>query len=107
MDAAQAWTVPDTQYVWANESRVFAIEWPGTEALSSPLNTCYQNLDDVSATVLTGSTSVSGRIQTAKTFAASSATGGETYIMYFTITKGAQTLSRAMMIKVLALGTER
>ena len=84
-----ALTSPDTKYLWPGTVWIPEIVWDGSAALSVPTHLCYnENGDDVSATILAGSTTLSGRTQTGKT--ASSWTAGETYWMYFGVTRGSE-----------------
>ena len=96
-DAVQdAYVVPHTAYVWPGSSRIFGVVWGGSDALSSPTHICYQAGEDVSATILSGSTTISGRTQTGKT--AGSWTAGETYYMYFGVTKGSEIVIKALRV---------
>ena len=88
---------PDTKYVWPGTVWIPQIVWDGESSLSVPTHTCYnENLEDVSATILAGSTSVSGRTQTGKT--ASAWTPGETYWMYFGVTRGSEQPMKAIRV---------
>lgn len=80
---------------------IFNINWLGTGTLTSPTNTLYRNKEDVSATYLSGSTTVSGRTQTTKlcTFSVP----GE-YEMYFTVTDGSIARVKALRLQVRKLG---
>ena len=96
-DAIQdAYLTPNTKYVWPGEVRIFGVVWGGSDALSTPTHIVYQAGDDVSATILSGSTTLSGRTQTGKT--ASGWTAGESYIMYFGVTKGSETVIKALRV---------
>jgi hypothetical protein len=87
---------PHTVYVWPGTARIFSVVWGGSDALSLPTHICYQSGDDVSATILAGTTTLSGRIQTSKT--ASAWTAGETYTMYFGVTKGSEIVIKALRV---------
>jgi hypothetical protein len=80
---------------------IFNVNWLGTGTLSSPANTLYRNKEDVSATLLSGSTSVSGRVQTTKlcTFSIP----GE-YELYCQVTDGALVRIKAVRILIKKLG---
>lgn len=98
-DAVQdAYLVPHTKYVWPGEVRIFGVVWGGSDALSTPTHTAYQAGDDVSSTILSGSTTISGRTQTGKT--ASGWTAGETYYLYFSVVKGSETVVKALRVIV-------
>ena len=94
-----ALTSPDTKYVWPDTVWIPQIVWDGSAALATPTHTCYnENGEDVTATILAGSTSVNGRTQTGKT--ASSWTPGETYWMFFGIVRGTETPVKATRVVV-------
>ena len=84
-----ALTSPDTKYVWPGTTWIPQVVWDGSAALSTPTHIMYNaNGDDVSSTFLAGSTTLSGRTQTGKTM--SGLTAGETYWMYFGLTRGSE-----------------
>ena len=105
MDANEAWAIPDTVYAYDNESRVLAIQWPGSDSLTSASTTIWHNGTDESSTLQVGSSSIAGRVQSSGTLSAW--VGGETYVLAFTITKGGQTITRQQMVRVLSRGQER
>jgi hypothetical protein len=80
---------------------IFNINWLGTGTLTSPTNTLYRNKEDVSATYLSGSTTVSQRVQTTKqcTFSVP----GE-YELYVGVTDGSIIRIKAIRILVRKLG---
>jgi hypothetical protein len=86
---------------WVGSSAIFNINWLGTGTLTSPTNALYRNKEDVSATYLSGSTTVSGRVQTTKL--ATFTVPGE-YEMYFTVTDGSMARVKALRILVKKLG---
>lgn len=79
----------------------FNINWLGTSTLSSPVNTLYRKNEDVSGTLLSGSTTVSGRVMTTKlcTFSIP----GE-YELYVQVVDGSMTRIKAVRILVRKLG---
>ncbi len=92
-----ALTSPDTKWVWPGTVWIPEIVWDGAATLSSPTHIMYnKNGDDVSATFLAGSTTLSGRTQTGKT--TSALTAGETYTMYFGVTRGSETPIKATRV---------
>jgi len=62
------WTTPAVIHLVLGADHTPSNELAGTGTLSSPSNDCYRAGADVSATVLSGSASVSGRIVTGETF---------------------------------------
>ena len=82
-------------------SPVFNVNWLGTGTLTSPVNTLYRNKEDVSATYLTGSTTISGRVQTTKQAAFS--VPGE-YELYCQVTDGSIIRIKAIRILIRKLG---
>ena len=98
-DRNDALLSPDTKYVWPGTTWIAEVVWDGSAALSTPTHLCYnENGDDVSATILAGSTTISGRTQTGKT--ASAWTAGETYWMYFGLTRGTEIPVKAIRVIV-------
>ena len=91
-----SYVVPHTRYVWPGETRIFGVVWGGSDTLTTPTHICYQAGEDVSSTILSGSTTLAGRTQTGKT--ASAWTAGETYTMYFGVTKGGETIIKALRV---------
>jgi hypothetical protein len=80
---------------------IFNINWLGTGTLTTPLHTLYRNKEDVSATQLSGSTTISGRTQTTKQLALN--VPGD-YEMYVTVTDGSIVRVKAVRIHVRKLG---
>jgi hypothetical protein len=80
---------------------IMNINWLGTGTLTSPVNTLYRGKEDVSATKLTGSTTVSGRVQTTKQLTLD--TPGE-YELYIQVTDGSIVRIKAVRILVKKLG---
>jgi hypothetical protein len=80
---------------------LFQINWLGTGTLTTPVNTLYRNKEDVSATQLTGSTTVSGRTQTTKQLTLN--VPGD-YELYVTVTDGSIVRVKAIRIHVRKLG---
>lgn len=101
-----AWTIPDTLYIYDFEQKAFSIEWAGTGTLSSPECKIYLNGADVTSTYMpTGSDTVSGRIQTSKT--CTSLIGGETYVLRWKITEGGYVRGIQTMLECLESGQLR
>lgn len=88
---------------WVGSAPVFNFNYLGSGTLSSPSNALYRNKEDVSATVLSGSTTVSGRVVTTKvcTFTIP----GE-YELYVTVTDGSILRVKALRILVRKLGVQ-
>jgi hypothetical protein len=80
---------------------IFNAVWLGTGTLTLPVNTLYRNKEDVSSTLLSGTTTVSGRIQTSKL--ATLSIPGE-YELYFQVTDGSIIRIKALRILVRKLG---
>jgi hypothetical protein len=80
---------------------IFNAVWLGTGTLASPVNTLYRNKEDVSSTLLSGTTTVSGRVQTSKL--ATLSIPGE-YELYFQVTDGSIVRIKALRILVRKLG---
>jgi hypothetical protein len=86
---------------WIGSSPIFNINWLGSGTLTSPVNTLYRNKEDVSSTYLSGSTTVSGRVQTTKQ--ATFSVAGE-YEFYFQVTDGGMVRIKALRILIKKLG---
>lgn len=82
---------------------IFNINWLGTGTLTSPVNTLYRKREDISATKLSGSTTVSGRVQTTKQLTLDAA--GE-YELYVQVTDGSIVRIKAVRILVKKLGVD-
>jgi hypothetical protein len=87
----------------AGETPIFNINWLGTGTLSSPVNTLYRKREDLSATKLTGSTTVSGRVQTTKQLTLD--IPGD-YELYVQVTDGSIVRKKAIRILVKKLGVD-
>jgi len=105
MEANEAWAVPDTVYAYDNETRVLALQWPGTDALTTPTTTIWHNGTNESSTLQSGDSSLAGRVQSSGSL--SSWVGGEDYVLAFTVTKGGQVITRQQMVKVIQRGAVR
>lgn len=82
---------------------IFNINWLGTGTLSSPTCTLYRKREDVSATYLSGSTTVSGRVQTTKQ--ATFSVAGD-YELYVQVTDGSIVRVKAIRILIRKLGVD-
>jgi hypothetical protein len=78
------------------ETRVFTVTWEGATTVATPLNTCFAGNKDVSATTLSGNTTVSGIIQTSKIFTALK--GGMTYVINFTATADGNKRTKKLLV---------
>jgi len=87
--------------LWVGAGGIFNVTWLGTGTLTSPVNALYRNKEDVSATYLSGSTTVTGRVQTTKL--ATFSLPGE-YEMYFTVTDGSIPRVKAVRLLIRKLG---
>ena len=105
MEANEAWVVPADVYAFDNESRILAVQWPGSDTLSSPTTTIWHNGTNESSTLQSGSSTIAGRVQSSGTL--SGWIGGEDYVLAFTVSKGGQTITRQQMVHVVDRGTER
>ena len=107
VDAMQdAWTVPDTRYMYDFENKPFSMEWLGTGVLSSPECLLYLNGEDVTSTYMTtGSDTVSGRVQTSKNVV--NPIGGETFVLRYKITEGGLVRGVQTQLEILGAGQER
>ncbi len=102
----KAWTNPDTEHMWDFEEISFAIRWKGTGTLSSPECKLYLNGEDVTSTyMLSGSDSVSGRVQSSKVVSA--VLGGETYELRWKVTDTTIVRGTQTELIVLEAGQER
>jgi hypothetical protein len=86
---------------FVGSTAIFNFNYLGSGTLSSPSNALYRNKEDVSATYLSGSTTVSGRIITTKT--ATFTLPGD-YELYVTVTDGSIVRVKALRILVRKLG---
>ncbi len=82
---------------------IFNINWLGTGTLSAPVCTLYRKREDVSATKLTGSTTVAGRVQTTKQLTLD--TPGD-FELYVQVTDGSIVRIKAVRILVKKLGVD-
>jgi hypothetical protein len=85
----------------AGSTPIFNVNWLGTGTLTSAVNTLYRGKEDVSGTKLSGSTSVSGRVQTTKQLTLD--IPGE-YELYVQVTDGSIVRIKALRILVRKLG---
>lgn len=88
---------------WENETALFNVVWEGEGTLSSPTNTLYYRKVDKSSTQLSGSTTVSGRVQTTKL--ATLNTPGE-WLLMCQVTDGSRTRKVGIRIMVKREGVE-
>jgi hypothetical protein len=86
---------------WVGSSPIFNVNWAGTGTLASPVNTLYRNKEDVSASYLSGSTTVTGRVLTTKQ--ATFSVPGD-YELYIQVTDGSIVRVKAIRILVHKLG---
>jgi len=86
---------------WVGSSPIFNINFAGTGTLTSPINTLYRNKEDVSATYLSGSTTVSGRVLTTKQ--ATFTVPGD-YELYIQVTDGSIVRVKAIRLLIRKLG---
>ncbi len=86
---------------WINETAAFDVNYLGEGTLSSPTNLLYRNKDDVSSTMLSGSTTATGRVVTTKTCTFSVA--GD-YELYISVSDGGISRTDAIRIFVRKLG---
>ncbi len=87
---------------YVGSSPIFNVTWQGTGTLTSPVNTLYRNKEDKSA-LLSGSTTISGRVQTCKQVTFGVADSGE-YEFYFQVTDGSIVRVKALRRLVKKLG---
>jgi hypothetical protein len=86
---------------WVGSTAIFNFNYLGSGTLASPTNALYRNKEDVSATYLSGSTTVSGRVVTSKLCTFSLPGDFELYI---TVTDGSIIRVKALRILVKKLG---
>lgn len=86
---------------WDGQAVLFNVTWEGEGTLSSPTNTLYREREDKSSTQLSGSTTVSGRIQTCKL---ATLTPPGDWALFCTVTDGSQVRNIRIKIFVKAKG---
>jgi len=99
--------------VWVNESPltlvaeedvIFTLQWIGGSSLASPAMLAYADGTDVSSTVLTGTTTVSGDVQTLKKLTAM--TPGVTYVLEIQCDIGSNTEFRKLLVYAVSRSSE-
>lgn len=100
--------------IWVNESPltliaeedvIFTLQWIGGSSLASPVMKAYADDVDVSATVLTGTTTVSGDVQTLKKLTAM--TPGVTYVLEIQCDIGSNTEFRKLLVYAVSRSSEQ
>ena len=88
---------------WQGETAAFNVNYLGVGTLSSPTNTLYRNREDVSGTLLSGSTTVPSGSRTVTTKTATFSIAGD-YELYVQVSDGGNTRIDAIRIFVRKLG---
>ena len=84
----------------------YALVWSGATTVSSGVTSAYRNGTDVSATVLSGSDSVSGVTQTMKVVTVPVGYGGSRIVLEVLAVVDGNTLKVGRTIKILKVGEE-
>jgi len=90
------WLQPTIRYQWVGEELTYGVDWLGASEVSSTEVLAYKNGEDVSADVLSGTTSESGATSILKKL--SGIKGGERYVLSVKATVDGEVQIRAGII---------
>ena len=84
----------------------YAVVWSGAQTVSSGITSAYRNGSDVSATVLSGSDTITGQTQVLKVLTVPAGYGGSRIVLEVLAVVDGNTIKVGRTLKVLKAGEE-
>lgn len=103
MPTYESETYVATDYMWPGEKKAFVHIWNSAASISNPVSKAWNNRQDVTSAIMTGSDAAATNVQTGKFITIPASAWGKTYIYTWQADVEGQTLIKALKIIVNSL----